>query len=156
MKIEFLIVSSGKESWLEEAKKIYSKKINGFASFKVVEIKSKNFPRNEKIKKIEFEAEKILGKVSSRDLVCLLDETGKQLDSIEFSNQLEKYLESGKRKIIFIIGGAFGVNDAVKNRADFKWSLSKLVLSHHSAQVTALEQIYRGFTIIKGIPYHNV
>lgn len=156
MKVEFIVVTSGKEKWLEMAKEHYIKKLKPFCDFTFSEIKTKSFSRQQAEQKKQFETEKLLSKIDPTDLVCLLDEGGREMDSIEFSKQLQSFLESGKRRVVFVIGGAFGVEDTLKKRANLKWALSKMVLSHHTAQVTALEQVYRGFTIIKGIPYHNV
>jgi 23S rRNA (pseudouridine1915-N3)-methyltransferase len=68
---------------------------------------------------------------------------------------LGRVLESGKSRLVFVIGGAYGFSDEVYARADMKWSLSALTFNHWLAQLAALEQVYRGLTILKGIPYHN-
>lgn len=93
--------------------------------------------------------------LEEKDFVVLLDENGKELSSLELANFLEKRcLESGKR-IVFIIGGAYGVDQKIKSRADFTWSLSKLVFPHELVRIILSEQIYRACTILKGEKYHH-
>lgn len=90
-----------------------------------------------------------------KDFVVLLDETGKELSSPELAQFIEKRcMDSGKR-IVFIIGGAYGVEQQVKDRADFIWSLSKLVFPHELVRLILAEQIYRACTIIKNESYHH-
>ncbi|MNL45567.1 Ribosomal RNA large subunit methyltransferase H [compost metagenome] len=108
-----------------------------------------DFKRNE-------ESELILKNVNSDDYLILFDERGTSFDSIKFSQKVENILGSSKKRAIFVIGGAFGVNEDVRKRADLKVCLSPMVMNHLMAQAMSLEQIYRAFTIIKKIPYHNI
>lgn len=90
-----------------------------------------------------------------KDFVILLDEHGKELSSPELAQFIEKRcMDSGKR-IVFVIGGAYGVEQSVKDRADFTWSLSKLVFPHELVRLILAEQIYRACTIIKNESYHH-
>lgn len=90
-----------------------------------------------------------------KDFVILLDEHGKELSSPELAQFIEKRcMDSGKR-IVFVIGGAYGVEQSVKDRADFTWSLSKLVFPHELVRIILSEQIYRACTIIKNESYHH-
>lgn len=155
MKIVLLSVQSGKEEWFQAACDVYSEKISHYASFELSFLKSKAHGREEKQIKCKLESESILEKLKSDDFVVLCDERGKALDSMQFSKQLETWIISGKKRVVFIVGGAFGVSDELKKRAQFTWSLSPMVMNHLVAQTVALEQIYRGLTIWKGIPYHN-
>lgn len=100
---------------------------------------------------MEQEAEKILKLINRDNLVVLLDETGVQLTSERVS---ERFL-SGTRDVVFIIGGAYGVSDSVKERSDFVWSLSKLVFPHQIVRIIISEQLYRASTIQRGHPYHH-
>ncbi|MNT79848.1 Ribosomal RNA large subunit methyltransferase H [compost metagenome] len=86
----------------------------------------------------------------------LFDERGSVFDSIQFSKKVENILGSSKKRAVFVIGGAFGVNESVRSRADLKVSFSPMVMNHLMAQAVGMEQIYRAFTIIKKIPYHNI
>jgi 23S rRNA (pseudouridine1915-N3)-methyltransferase len=97
------------------------------------------------------ESETILRAIQPNQFVILLDETGIQITS----GELSKKLFGNSKNLTFIIGGAYGVNDEVKNRADFVWSLSKLVLPHQLVRLVLSEQIYRAFTINTNHPYHH-
>lgn len=156
MKLAFVYVQSGREAWAEQAIQVYTDKIKGFMPFDVYALKSKAVGRVRAHEKTKAEQNKLLEFFNSDDLVILFDEKGRQFKgSIEFSDFVSRALESGKKRIVFAIGGAFGFGDEVRQRADAKVSLSALTMSHLVAQVVALEQLYRALTIRKGIPYHN-
>lgn len=90
-----------------------------------------------------------------KDFVILLDETGKELSSPELAQFIEKRcMDSGKR-VVFIIGGSYGVDQTVKTRADFTWALSKLVFPHEIVRIILSEQIYRACTIMRNEKYHH-
>lgn len=147
---------TAKEEWFNLAVATYVKKINPFINIEIVSLKSAKTDRDEAVYKKKLESEELLKKISNDDYVILFDETGKDFDSLQFAKQTEIALSTGKKRLVFVIGGAFGVSDEVKARAQIKVSLSKMVLNHLVAEVVALEQIYRAFTIIKRIPYHNI
>ncbi|MES2768485.1 MAG: 23S rRNA (pseudouridine(1915)-N(3))-methyltransferase RlmH [Bdellovibrionota bacterium] len=155
MKVIFLYIESQKEDWALEAQSLYTEKIKRFSEFEIIKIKSPSIARDNKAHKIEEESKMILGKLKSDDYFILFDEEGKIFDSIAFAQNFKKIQESNPKRIVFLIGGAFGVSTEVKARANQKLSLSKMVMNHHVALTMALEQIYRTFTILKGIPYHN-
>ncbi|HET7630502.1 MAG TPA: 23S rRNA (pseudouridine(1915)-N(3))-methyltransferase RlmH [Candidatus Saccharimonadales bacterium] len=100
------------------------------------------------------ESTQILSKVSERDLCILLDETGSQLTSEALAGKLSSWLSYG-RPLVFVIGGAYGVDQRLKDRADFIWSLSQLVFPHQLVRLMLVEQLYRASTIASGHPYHH-
>ncbi len=154
--MQLLVVSEDKENWLALAQQIYEKKLNHFIKFEVAAIKPYREAREKIEEKIEREAERLLKKIDDKDYVILCDVGGKAMTSIEFSKKLSKLQEHfSSRRCTFIIGGAYGVSEAIQKRANDKISLSKMTMNHHVAQLFLLEQIYRAFTILKGIPYHN-
>lgn len=155
MKIVFLYLESQKEDWALEAQSLYAEKIKRFADFEILKIKSPSIARDNKAHKVEEESRLILSKIKSDDQFLLFDEGGKLFDSIEFAKNFKRVQESNPKRIVFLIGGAFGVSEEIKKRANQKLSLSKMVMNHHVALTMALEQIYRTFTILKNIPYHN-
>lgn len=155
MKLVLLNVQSAKEPWAAEAFDLYTKKISAFFPFEIKEIKPKRAGRDQKEVKLKEESELILKELKVDDFVVLFDERGKSLDSVQFAKEFERNLSTGKKRIVFVIGGAFGVGDEVRSRAQSQVSLSKMVLNHLVAQTVALEQIYRALTIQKNIPYHN-
>ena len=155
MKIIFAHIESQKEDWAKDAQALYMEKIKRFSDFEILKIKSPSVARDNKEYKVEEESKLILNKLKSEDHLILFDEGGRLFDSVEFAKNLKKTQESNPKRIVFLIGGAFGVSEEIKSRANQKLSLSKMVMNHHVAMNVALEQIYRAFTIIKGIPYHN-
>lgn len=157
MKLAFYYLQSGKEPWAESAVQLYVKKISPMISFELKPLKSKSEKRDNAEKKKQAEAKTILDQIQPTDHLILFDEKGKEFrSSVCFSEFMTKRFELGKQRVVFVIGGPYGFSEDVKQRANDKISLSKLTLNHHVAIVTALEQIYRGFTIWKGTPYHNV
>jgi 23S rRNA (pseudouridine1915-N3)-methyltransferase len=101
------------------------------------------------------EGERVLQRLQQRDYLILLDEKGKEYSSSQFAQFLEKELLKSHKKLIFLIGGAFGFSDALLERADLKISLSKMTFSHQMVRLFLLEQLYRGFAILHNEPYHN-
>jgi 23S rRNA (pseudouridine1915-N3)-methyltransferase len=156
VKFQFIILETKSPAWVEQARDEYVAKISGFVNFEIVRLKSPHVERDNSEVKRKKEADLILKHLDSRDHLVLFDEAGKSFkQSEDFAVQLSRVHESGKNRAIFVIGGPYGFSDDVKKRSQSTWSLSGLTLNHWVAQITALEQIYRGFTIIKGIPYHN-
>ena len=101
------------------------------------------------------EGKRVLEKLNPNSLVCLLDVKGKSLSSHDLAEQIERWQNAAVREITFVIGGADGVSPEVADRADVRVSLSFLTLTHEMARVVLLEQLYRGYTIIKGFPYQK-
>ncbi len=156
MKFILYNLATAKEDWAVEASELYRKKISFYMPFEIQSLKAKKSAREDADYKRNEESELILKSLSSDDYVVLFDERGSVFDSIAFSKKIENILITSKKRCVFIIGGAFGVNEDVRKRADLKVTLSPMVMNHLLAQVVSLEQIYRAFTIIKKIPYHNV
>ena len=101
------------------------------------------------------EAAAVLEKLKSDDCLILLDENGKHYTSVDFSKFLEQKMQASHKRIVFLIGGAFGFSEEIYQRANYQLSLSKMTFSHQMIRVFALEQIYRAMTIMKNEPYHN-
>lgn len=155
MKFVLLTVSGSNPGWLKQAASDYSQKINPLMAFSIQELKAAGRSRDDKAAKVKAETEAILEWLTADDFVVLFDEKGKVFDSIQFSKQLNQALISGKKRTVFIIGGAFGVDESIRKRANQVLSLSGFVLNHHVAQLVVLEQIYRGLSILRNLPYHN-
>jgi 23S rRNA (pseudouridine1915-N3)-methyltransferase len=103
----------------------------------------------------EKEGELILKKVSSSDELILLDERGKTYASLEFSDYLQKKMNSGLKQLVFVVGGPYGFSEAVYARANGKISLSKMTFSHQMIRPFVVEQLYRAMTILRNEPYHH-
>jgi 23S rRNA (pseudouridine1915-N3)-methyltransferase len=129
----------------------YTSRLGHFAKVHLVELAPSN--RNGDEAKEE-EADALLGEIGPRDTLVVLDERGTQFTSVELARWLGKQLETGKG-LVFAIGGDEGLSERVRQRAGLVWSLSKLTFPHRMARVLLLEQVYRAFTIVKGLPYHK-
>ncbi len=155
MKFVLLTVETKKELWATESQDLYANKIKKFIDFEMKKIKSPSLERPNQNEKKQKESKEMLDFLNQNDYVVLLDVEGEELDSKTVSRSLVKIIESAKKRCVFIVGGAFGVSEDVRARSNLRWSLSKMTMNHLVAQLVLLEQIYRGLTIWKGIPYHN-
>ena len=106
-------------------------------------------------KQKESEGEQILSRIQTSDYVVLLDERGKEYNSIEFSSFLEKQMVSGRKRLVFVVGGPYGFSEAVYARANGKVSLSRMTFNHEMVRLFFTEQVYRAMTILRGEPYHH-
>lgn len=156
MQIKLLAIGKTDHSAIQSLVEEYIKRINFYIKFEVETISDLKNTKNisESIQK-EKEGELILKKVSASDDLILLDENGKQFSSIDFSDFIQKKMNSGLKQLIFVIGGPYGFSDAVYRRAHGKLSLSKMTFSHQMVRVFFVEQIYRAFTILRNEPYHH-
>ena len=156
MKSVLFDFKTSKEPWFEEAKALYLKKISAFCDFEIISLKTLKQSRDDLKAKKKFEEDELFKHLKSDDFIILFDEMGRDLTSIEFSDQIEKAASSGKKRLVYIIGGAYGVSENIKVKAQLKISLSKMIMNHLVAEAVVLEQIYRAHTIQKNIPYHNI
>ncbi len=155
MKIVLLNFQTSKEPWFQKANDNYIEKIGHFVKFEVKTLKPQVNERDKKDVRVKREGDFVLSLLKPDDHLVLLDETGQSLNSTKFAESINRLLLSGKQNAYFLIGGPYGVSDEVKKRASVKINLSAFTLNHLVAQVVLLEQIYRGFTILKNLPYHN-
>ncbi|MDD4141748.1 MAG: 23S rRNA (pseudouridine(1915)-N(3))-methyltransferase RlmH [Bacteroidales bacterium] len=156
MKITLLLCGKTSEPWITTGMEIYSKRIKNYISFETIVLtdlkNAAKMPFNE-IKSRE--GEQILNELSPSDYAILLDEHGNTFSSVAFSNELQKIMNSGRKRVVFIIGGPYGFSPEVYKRADFRISLSPMTFSHQIVRVIFLEQLYRSFTILNNEPYHH-
>lgn len=155
MQIRLIQIGKTEDTYLKEGVSIYEKRLKHYTQFVVDEIpalkNAKNFSQEEQKKK---EGELILKKLGNSDFVILLDEKGKEFNSPKFASYLQKRMNSGMN-ITYIIGGPFGFSSEMYSRANDKIALSQLTLTHQMVRLFFTEQIYRGFTILKGEKYHH-
>jgi 23S rRNA (pseudouridine1915-N3)-methyltransferase len=138
---------------LDEGIQDYQKRLKRFTDFQIVilpDIKA-NDPKTFIIK----EAKQVLEKINPEDQLILLDDKGKNYTSLQFAEEIEKRQMLHQKKIIFLVGGAYGFDESVYKRANAMLSLSSMTFSHQIIRLIFLEQLYRAFTIIKGLPYHH-
>ena len=102
------------------------------------------------------EADSVLASLSSHDYLVLLDEKGKTFASTGFSAFLQQRANESSRHVILLIGGAYGVDESIRQRANFVWSLSPLTFPHQLVRLILAEQLYRAFTILKNEKYHHI
>lgn len=159
MKITILCVGKVKERFYRDALAEYAKRLGRYCRFEVVEVADEQTPDGagaaleEQIKLKE--AERILSKIRERATVCALEITGQRLDSPRFARWMEQAAVDGGGDICFVIGGSLGLHEKVTARADFHLSFSDMTFPHQLMRVILSEQIYRGFRIINGEPYHK-
>jgi 23S rRNA (pseudouridine1915-N3)-methyltransferase len=155
MKFVLLTCATAFEDWADEAEALYTKKIAPFIPFEIRRLSIKKASRDDREQKIKTDSDALLAEIKSDDFVVVFDERGDSFDSRKLAQKIEFILNSGKKRTLFIIGGAYGFDDRVRGRAQLKISLSKMVMNHLVAQTVVLEQIYRSFAILKNLPYHN-
>ena len=157
MKVELWFVGKTSFPYLQTGIEIYEKRLKHYIPFKIEVLADLKNTKNLQANQVkEKEGAMILKKLSPQDHLLLLDENGKQYDSVAFSNFLENKLQTSAKKLVFLIGGAYGFSDAVYQRANGKLSLSKMTFSHQMVRLFVVEQIYRGMTILRNEPYHHV
>jgi len=142
-------------SFLREGIELYKNRIDHYINFEVIEIPDKKQGGSDMVSITKREGEAILSKIAANDFLVILDEKGKEMASVEFAKFLSIKMNQQAKRIIFAIGGAYGFSEAVYDRADASFSLSKLTFSHQLVRIIFLEQLYRAFTILRGEPYHH-
>ncbi len=154
--IRIVAVTENKEKWVQLATELYREKLEHFAKIEILAIKPYKEARAAVQEKIKKETEAILKKIDSKDYLVLCDEKGIERSSLKFAKHLEKLIDTmGTKRITFVIGGAYGVDLEHFPRQVEKIKLSSMTLNHYVAHTVLLEQVYRAFTILKGLPYHN-
>jgi len=156
MKITLLAIGKTDDKNLKALIAEYSKRLSFYITFEMIVI-----PDIKKVKNLsdaqqkQIEGLEIFKKISTSDNLILLDENGKKFSSIEFSNYLQKKMNSGLKNLVFVIGGPYGFSDVINQRSNGKISLSAMTFSHQMVRLFFIEQLYRGFTILKNEPYHH-
>lgn len=155
MKIEFWLTGKS-EPYIGEAFDMYEKRLKRYIGFDAVllpESRNKKKLDEEKLKLAEGEI--VLSKLDDKDHLVLLDERGKRMSSEKFASNINNLMVSGKKRVVFLVGGAYGFSQAVYDRANDSVSLSDMTFSHQVIRVIFMEQLYRAFTIINNEPYHH-
>ncbi len=156
MTIKLIAIGKTDSKQLQELIQIYTNRLQHYIKFTLDIIPDiKNVKNLSEKQQKEKEGELILKKITTTDVLILLDENGKQFSSIEFSNYLQKKMNAGNKQLVFVIGGPYGFSDDVYKKAQGKISLSKMTFSHQMVRLFIVEQLYRGYTILKNEPYHH-
>jgi 23S rRNA (pseudouridine1915-N3)-methyltransferase len=134
----------------------YTKRLSFYVKFDLEIIPDiKNVKNLSEAQQKEKEGELILSKITPTDHLILLDENGKTFSSVGFSDFLQKKMNAGIKTLVFVIGGPYGFSETVYQKAQGKVSLSEMTFSHQMVRLFVIEQIYRGFTILRNEPYHH-
>jgi len=156
MKITLLLIGKTEDAYLKEGIDKYLKRLQHYIKIDVIEIAElKNTKALTQEQQKAKEAELILKKLLPTDQVILLDEKGVQLTSQQFADYLDKKAISSVNNLVFVVGGPYGFDQSVYQRANDKISLSRMTFSHQMVRLFFVEQLYRAYTIIKGEPYHH-
>lgn len=156
MKVTIYLMGKTEEMYLTEGINAYLSRLKHYLRLDWVilpDIKQGALLPKEKLKAKE--GELLLSKIRANDFVVLLDERGIEVTSSSLADYIKTKMNSGTKSMIFIVGGAFGVSEEVKARADFILALSKLTLSHQMVRLIIVEQLYRAMTILRGEKYHH-
>ena len=149
--IRILAIGKRHESWIQDGLERYEKRLR--APWNAEWVLLPHSAREDTQARNE-ESQAILSRIQDADYVILMDETGKTLSSPALSAHLRTQIDSSRR-IVVVIGGAYGVNDSLISRANFVWSLSPLVFPHQLVRLILIEQLYRSQEIALGNPYHH-
>lgn len=159
MKITILCVGKVKEKFYRDAIMEFSKRLSRYCKLEILEVadeKTQEEASENEIRMVkEKEGERLLKNIKEDAYVVCLCINGKQLDSEELSEKVEKLGVQGTSHIYFVIGGSLGLSESVIKRADFKLSFSKMTFPHQLMRVILLEQIYRAYRIMNNEPYHK-
>ena len=155
MQILFWVIGKTHFKGIVELEADFSKRISTYIPFSVETISGFKVYKEKELLKSE-EAKKILSELKPEDYLILLDEKGRSHNSREFANSIQRHLTyTTAKRLIFLVGGAFGFDQTLYNRANEMLSLSKMTYSHQLIRIIFLEQLYRAFSIIHNHPYHN-
>ena len=156
MQITLLAIGKTDSKELTQLIHIYEKRLKFYSRFDIELI-----PDLKKVKNLSEKQQKekegllLLAKLNPSDFVWLLDEKGKQFTSVEFAEGIQKKLNAGIKRLVFVIGGPYGFSEAIYQRANAKLAMAKMTFSHQMIRLFFIEQLYRAFTILKNEPYHH-
>jgi 23S rRNA (pseudouridine1915-N3)-methyltransferase len=153
MRFKFIWVGKTRNEHLRSLIDDYLGRLGRFTRFEIIELRESGARIVDE--GIEDEGRRIISALRPDALTVLLDVEGRQFNSHELSAQVDRWQNNGIKEVAMVIGGHNGVSKEVVERAQARWSLSRLTLTHEMARVVMLEQVYRAFTIIHGLPYQK-
>ncbi|HHH53105.1 MAG TPA: 23S rRNA (pseudouridine(1915)-N(3))-methyltransferase RlmH [Bacteroidetes bacterium] len=156
MQIELWCIGKNSFDFVDKGVQEYSSRLKHYSKFKIVYLDDVKRGKKDNPGLVKDKEGKLtLSKLTDKDILILLDEKGREMNSVKFSAFIENKMLYSSKRMIFLIGGAFGFSKELYDRADDKISLSKMTFSHQLIRVCFVEQLYRAFTIIKNEKYHN-
>ena len=153
MKLSLLSVGKAHDTYIKEGVDQFTKRISHYYPIDWQIISPSKLTDPAQIKKAE--AASIIKALAVTDVLVLLDETGKMLSSPGLANLIQQKANQSAQRIVFLIGGAYGVDESIKKRANFTWSLSDLVFPHMLVRLILSEQLYRACSILANEKYHH-
>lgn len=153
MKLSILSVGKSNDAYIKEGVELFTKRIGHYYPIDWQLITPSKLTEPTQIKKTE--ATSIIKAISPTDVLVLLDEKGKMLSSPGLANLIQQKANQSAQRIVFLIGGAYGVEEEIKSRANFTWSISELVFPHMLVRLILAEQIYRACSILANEKYHH-
>ena len=153
MKLHFVWVGKTKDRHCKALISDYVARIGYFANLDLTELKEVEGSSEPEI--ISKEGVKLIESIARDDFVIALDEKGEEIGSRDFAERLRTIRDSGVKRLAFVVGGFAGLSEELKERANLKWSLSRLTLTHEMARAVLAEQVYRAFTLLAGQRYHR-
>lgn len=159
MKITVLCVGKIKEKYFTLGIDEYAKRLSRYCKLEIIEVPDEKTPdnasENEELQIKAKEGDKLLRYIKDNAFVIALAIEGKMLTSEELSEKMEQLGINGDSNVVFVIGGSLGLDKRILDRADYKLSFSKMTFPHQMMRMVLLEQVYRGYRIMKGEPYHK-
>ncbi|WP_413512128.1 23S rRNA (pseudouridine(1915)-N(3))-methyltransferase RlmH [Myroides odoratus] len=156
MNIKLLAIGKTDNKELQTLMNDYIKRLSFYVKFEMEVIADiKNAKNLSEAQQKQKEGELILSKLTPTDFLVLLDEKGKDFTSVDFAEELQKRMNAGIKTLVFVIGGPYGFSEEVYKNAKGKISFSKMTFSHQMIRLFVIEQLYRGFTILRNEPYHH-
>lgn len=159
MKITIISVGKLKEKYLKQGIEEYLKRLSAYANVNIIEVADEKVPENmseaDMLIAKQKEGERILGAITADTYVITLEIEGKMLTSEQLAAKMDELATYGRSKIAFVIGGSIGISEEVQKRSDYALSFSKMTFPHQLMRLVLVEQVYRGFRINRGEPYHK-
>jgi len=156
MKIQFWSIGKNNEAYIKAGVEEFTHRISKYykIEWNIIPV-PKNAGMMSEMDLKKKEGEMILGFLNKEDYLVALDENGKQFTSEELADFIQKRGNESTKTLVFLIGGAFGLDEAILKRANFKWSLSRLVFPHQLVRLILAEQVYRACSILRNEKYHH-
>jgi 23S rRNA (pseudouridine1915-N3)-methyltransferase len=157
MKITLILNGKTEDDHIIKGFALYEQRLKHYISFETIVIPAL---KNTKALSIEQQKQKegelLMKCIQSSDRLILLDENGKEYNSVGFSDFIQQQMNSGIKNVVFVIGGPYGFSEDIYKRANGKIALSKMTFSHQMVRLFFVEQVYRAMTILKNEPYHHI
>jgi 23S rRNA (pseudouridine1915-N3)-methyltransferase len=157
MKITLILNGKTEDDYIIKGVSIYEQRLKHYIAFETIVIPAlKNTKALSVEQQKQKEGELIMKLIQNSDKLILLDENGKEYNSVEFSGFIQQQMNSGIKNLVFVVGGPYGFSEEIYKRANGKISLSRMTFSHQMVRLFFVEQVYRAMTILKNEPYHHI